>query len=101
MATNKMRPIHPGEIIREEYLAPLEMTPHALAIELRVPAPRINDIVRERRAVTPDTALRLARYFGTTAQFWLNLQSSFDLKHAESELGKRINQEVRPLQQAA
>ena len=101
MATNKMRPIHPGEIIREEYLAPLGMTPHALAIELRVPAPRINDIVRERRAVTPDTALRLARYFGTTAQFWLNLQSAFDLKQAEGELGKRINQEVRPLQKAA
>lgn len=101
MATNKMRPIHPGEIIREEYLAPLGMSPHALAIELRVPAPRINDIVRERRAVTPDTALRLARYFGTTAQFWLNLQSSFDLKLTESELGKRIKQEIRPLQRAA
>ena len=101
MATNKMRPIHPGEIIREEYLAPLGMSPHALAIALRVPAPRINDIVRERRAVTPDTALRLARYFGTTAQFWLNLQSAFDLKQAEGELGKRINQEVRPLQKAA
>ncbi len=77
------------------------MSPHALAIALRVPAPRINDIVRERRAVTPDTALRLARYFGTTAQFWLNLQSAFDLKQAEGELGKRINQEVRPLQKAA
>ena len=101
MATNKMRPIHPGEIIREEYLAPLDMSPHALAIELRVPAPRINDIVRERRAVTPDTALRLARYFGTTAQFWLNLQGAFDLKRAEGELGRRINREVRPLQRAA
>ena len=77
------------------------MSPHALAIALRVPAPRINDIVRERRAVTPDTALRLARYFGTTAQFWLNLQSAFDLKQAEGELGKRIYQEVRPLQKAA
>ena len=101
MATNKMRPIHPGEIIREEYLAPLNMTAHALAIELRVPAPRINDIVRERRAVTPDTALRLARYFGTTAQFWLNLQSSFDLKQTEIELGRKIQREVRPLQMAA
>ena len=101
MATNKLRPIHPGEIIREEYLDPLGMTAHALAMELRVPAPRINDIVRERRAVTPDTALRLARYFGTTAQFWLNLQSAFDLKLAESDLGKRIEQEVRPLEIAA
>ena len=69
MATNKMRAVHPGEILREEYLAPLEMSAHALAMALHVPAPRINDIVRERRTVTPDTALRLARYFDTTAQF--------------------------------
>ena len=79
MATNKMRAVHPGEILREEYLAPLEMSAHALSMALHVPAPRIHDIVRERRAITPDTALRLARYFDTTAQFWLNLQSSFDL----------------------
>lgn len=98
MATNRMRAIHPGEILREEYLVPLNLTAHALAMELRAPASRINDIVRERRAVTPDTALRLARYFGTTAQFWLNLQSSYDLKQAESEVGVRINQEVRPLE---
>ena len=97
MAANKMRPIHPGEILREEYLAPLDMSANALAMALHVPAPRINDIVRERRAVTPDTALRLARYFGTTAQFWLNLQSSFDLKQAAGELGKKIEQEIRPL----
>jgi addiction module HigA family antidote len=79
----------------------MNMTAHALAIELRVPATRMNDIVRERRAITPDTALRLARFFGTTAQFWLNLQSSFDLKLAESEDGKRIEQEVRPLEKLA
>jgi addiction module HigA family antidote len=101
MATNKMRPIHPGEIIREEYLVPLQMTAHALAMALRVPAPRINDIVRERRAITPDTALRLARYFNTTAQFWLNLQSSFDLKRTESEAGRKIASEIRPMVQAA
>jgi len=101
MATNKMRPIHPGEILREEYLVPLNMSAHALAMELHVPAPRVNDIVRERRAVTPDTALRLARCFGTTAQFWLNLQSSYDLKQAEIESGKKINEEVRPLEMAA
>ena len=101
MATNKMRPIHPGEILREEFLAPLEMSAHALAMALHVPAPRINDIVRERRAVTTDTALRLARYFGTTPQFWLNLQSSFDLKQAASQLGRKIEQEVRPLRRAA
>ena len=101
MATNKMRPIHPGEIIREEYLAPLKMTSHALAMALHVPAPRINDIVRERRAISPDTALRLARYFDTTAQFWLNLQSSFDLKQAEKEAGRKIASEIRPMAQAA
>ncbi len=101
MATNKMRPIHPGEIIREEFLVPLQMTSHALAMALRVPAPRINDIVLERRAVTPDTALRLARYFNTTAQFWLNLQSSFDLKRAEREAGRKIAAEIRPMEQAA
>ena len=82
MATNKMRAVHPGEILREEYLVPLEMSAHALSMALHVPAPRIHDIVCERRAITPDTALSLARYFDTTAQFWLNLQSSFDLKQA-------------------
>ena len=101
MATNKMRAVHPGEILREEYLAPLGMSAHALAMALHVPAPRINDIVRERRAVTPDTALRLARYFDTTAQFWLNLQSAYDLKLTESEAGSRIAQEVIPLPRAA
>lgn len=101
MATNRMRAIHPGEILREEYLVPLNMTAHALSVELRAPASRIGEIVRERRAITPDTALRLARCFGTTAQFWLNLQSSFDLKQAESAIGQRINEEVRPLERMA
>ena len=91
---NKMRPIHPGEILREEFLAPLGMSAHALAMALKVPAPRINDIVNERRAITPDTALRLSRYFGTTAQFWLNLQTSYDLKIAEKAIGNKIKYEV-------
>jgi antitoxin HigA-1 len=99
-STNKMRPIHPGEILREEFLVPLGMSAHALAMELKVPAPRINDIVRERRAITPDTALRLARYFGATPQFWLNLQTSYDLKIAELEMGKKIAREVRARQAA-
>ncbi|RPH63423.1 MAG: addiction module antidote protein, HigA family [Burkholderiales bacterium] len=77
------------------------VTAHALAIDLRVPAPRINDIVRERRSITPDTALRLARYFGTTPQFWLNLQSSFDLRKAEREVGDKVAKEVRPMSRAA
>lgn len=93
--TNKMRPIHPGEVLREEFLVPLGMSAHALAMELKVPAPRINEVVRERRAVTPDTALRLARYFGTTAQFWLNLQTSYDLKITERQVGSKIAKEVR------
>ena len=93
--TNRMRPIHPGEVLREEFLVPLGMSAHALALELKVPAPRINDIVRERRAVTTDTALRLARYFGTTPQFWLNLQASYNLKIAERELGPKIEREVQ------
>jgi addiction module HigA family antidote len=92
---NKMRPIHPGEILREEFLVPLGMSAHALALELKVPAPRINDIVRERRAISSDTALRLARYFSTTPEFWLNLQTAFDLKIAERELKDRIEREVR------
>lgn len=97
MATNNMRPIHPGEILRKEYLEPLAMSPNALSIHLRVPAPRINEVVRERRAVTTDTALRLARYFNTTAQYWLNLQTSYDLKLAEREVGNKIENEIRPL----
>lgn len=101
MATNKMRPIHPGEILREEFLAPLDMSSNALAMALHVPAPRINDIVRERRAVSPDTALRLARYFNTSGQFWLNLQSSFDLKQVELQEGKAIAEQVRPMARAA
>ena len=92
--TNRMRPIHPGEVLREEFLAPLGMSAHALALELKVPAPRINEIVRERRAITPDTALRLGRYFGTTPQFWLNLQTSYDLKVTEREVGSKIAKEV-------
>ena len=92
--TNRMRPIHPGEVLREEFLIPLGMTAHALALELKVPAPRINDIARERRGITPDTALRLARYFGNTPQFWLNLQTSFDLKTTELETGPKIEREV-------
>jgi addiction module HigA family antidote len=80
--TNGMRPIHPGEVLREEFLQPMGMTAHALALALQVPAPRINDIVRERRTVTADTALRLAKYFGTSAEFWMGLQSDFDMATA-------------------
>lgn len=96
MIKNGMRPVHPGEILREDYLRPLGMSASALASALRVPAPRINDIVRERRAVTPDTALRLARYFGGDAQSWLNLQVAYDLRVTEIEVAKQIEKEVLP-----
>jgi addiction module HigA family antidote len=95
MPSNKMRPIHPGEILREEFLAPLHMTPHALAVALRVPASRVNDIVLERRCITADTAARLARFFGTTPEFWLNLQTSYDLKTLATK--RRIERDVQPL----
>lgn len=81
---NGMRPIHPGEILREEFLVPLNLSANALAIALGVPAPRINDVARERRGITADTALRLARYFGTSAEFWMGLQADYDLRLAES-----------------
>jgi addiction module HigA family antidote len=93
---NRMRPVHPGEILREDFLAPLNMSVDALAQALHVPATRLHEIVKERHAVTPDTALRLSRYFGGDVQSWLNLQASHDLKVAERELGKTIASEVRP-----
>ncbi|ESQ11417.1 MAG TPA: addiction module antidote protein, HigA family [Chromatiaceae bacterium] len=93
---NKMRPIHPGEILREEFLVPLGLSASALALELKVPAPRINDIVRERRAVTPDTALRLSRYFGTSPEFWMDLQTAFDLKTAAKDAGGKSEAEISP-----
>lgn len=94
MAT-AMPPVHPGEILAEEFLAPLEMSARALASEINVTPARVSDIVAGRRGVTADTALRLARYFGTTAQFWLNLQSQFDLKTATAELSQTI-EHIRP-----
>jgi addiction module HigA family antidote len=81
-----MRPIHPGEVLREEFLIPLGMSAHALAMALQVPAPRINDIVRERRAVTADTALRLARFFGNSVEFWMGLQTDYDTARAREAL---------------
>ncbi len=101
MITNGMRPVHPGEILREDYLKPLQMSANALSKALHVPAGRVNDIVLERRGVTPDTALRLARYFGGDAQSWLNLQQSYDLKVAQKQRAKQIEAEIEPLVLAA
>ncbi len=100
MAKNGMRPIHPGEILRADYLAPLNMSVNALAQHLHVPATRINEIVRGRRGITPDTALRLAAFFGGDATSWLNLQQAYDLKIAQSEVAAKIAREVRPLHAA-
>ena len=82
--------IHPGEILREEYLKPLRMTPYRLAHELHVPVPRINDIVLEKRAVSPDTAVRLARFFRTTEQFWLGMQADYDSYQARKRLHREL-----------
>ncbi len=91
-----MRPIRPGEILRKESLAPLGMSAHALAKALRVAPPRINDIARERRGITAETAMRLARYFGVDARSWLNLQTAYDLRVAERRNAKRVEREVTP-----
>ncbi len=87
---------HPGEILREEFLVPLGMSANALARELRVPPNRITAIVNGTRSVTADTALRLARYYGTTPEFWINLQASHDLSRARAESGREIERAVRP-----
>ncbi len=91
-----MRPIHPGEILREEVLVPLDMSVNALAGALRVPATRLHEIVKERRAISADTALRLARYSGGEAQSWLNLQAAYDLRVAELDHGAEIEADVSP-----
>jgi len=93
-------PIHPGEILREDYLKPLGLSMNRLALDLRVPVTRISEIVHERRGITSDTALRLARYFNTSARYWLNLQAAYDLEIAEDQLAAQIDQEVRPVDQA-
>jgi addiction module HigA family antidote len=95
-----IKPPHPGEIIKGDYLVPLGMSVNQLAKALVIGAARLNEIVRGRRGVTPDTALRLARYFGTSAEFWLNLQTLYDLRIAESETRARIHREITPLKVA-
>src|SRR5689334_3879144 len=89
-------PIPPGETLREDFLKPLGLTPNRLAVELMVPSTRINDIVRGKRAITADTALRLARFFGTTPQFWINLQSNYDLEVAQDARGREITERIKP-----
>ncbi|MBD3328851.1 HigA family addiction module antidote protein, partial [Candidatus Peregrinibacteria bacterium] len=90
----KLKPIHPGEILIEEFLIPLGISQYRLAKDINVPPRRINEIVHGKRAISADTALRLGRYFNTSAQFWLNLQSHYDLEKESDKLGKKLNIEV-------
>lgn len=92
----KLAPIHPGEILLEEFLRPLGISQYRLAVDVRVPPRRINEIVHGLRAITADTALRLARYFGTSAAFWMNLQSRYDLEVQQDRFGRRLERDIRP-----
>jgi addiction module HigA family antidote len=97
----KLKPIHPGEILREDFLKPLGLNMNRLALDLRVPVTRVAEIVHERRGITPDTALRLGRYFNTSARFWLNAQAAYDLEVAEDALQRTIERDVRPFARSA
>lgn len=97
MKTTKLAPIHPGEILREEFMRPRGLSQNALARALNVPPRRVNEIVLEKRGVTADTALRLARFFGTSAEMWTGLQADYDLRLARFEKQKQIERDVEPL----
>jgi antitoxin HigA-1 len=101
MATRKLTPIHPGEVLLSDFLEPLDLSQYRLAQDISVPARRINEIVHGKRAISADTALRLARYFGTTDRFWLNLQARYDLEVQRDVLGARLAREVRILDRAS
>jgi len=94
----KLKPVHPGEILREEFMKPLGLSMNKLALDVRVPVTRIAEIVHQRRAITTDTALRLGRYFKTTPVFWMNLQVRYDLEVAEDEQAEKIARDVQPLE---
>ena len=94
MSSDKLPPVHPGEVLLEEFLKPLELSQNRLALNISVPPRRINEIVLGKRRITAETAFRLARYFGTTPQFWLGLQADYDLDVASDELGGRLEREV-------
>ena len=97
----KLPPIHPGEFLLEDFMKPLKLSQYRVAKDIGVPPRRINEIVHCKRAVTADTALRLSRYFGTTAQFWLNIQSRFELETEEDRLGRKLEREVKVLDREA
>jgi addiction module HigA family antidote len=95
--TKKLAPIHPGEVLLEEFLSPMGVSQYRLAKDIHVPPRRINEIVHGTRSVSADTALRLARYFGTSERFWLNLQSQYDLDIESDRIGERLEREIVPL----
>jgi len=97
---DRLSPIHPGEVLLEEFIKPMNLSQNRLAIDIGVDARRINEIVLGKRSITADTALRLGRFFGNSPQFWLGLQTQYDLDIAEDQLGKRLDREVRPLEMA-
>ena len=101
LETNNMRPIHPGEVLREEFLTPYQLTSYALSMALQVPAPGINDIVREKRAITVDNALRLAKFFGNSAEFWMGLQTDYDMAVARQSMQDALDRirEYQPAQE--
>ena len=101
MGSKKIAPIHPGEILLEEFLKPMGISQNRLALDIRVPARRINEIVQGKRRITADTALRLAKYFDMSAQFWLGLQMDYDLDIAEDKLAERLKREVQVYQPTA
>lgn len=101
MSSRKLSPIHPGEVLLFDFLEPLALSQYRLAQDITVPPRRINEIVHGKRAISADTALRLARYFGTTDRFWLNLQARFDLEQQRDLLGTRLAKEVRILKRAS
>ncbi len=98
---NKSQAQHPGAILRSQFMEKHGLSASGLAIRMHVPAPRVNDIVRERRGVSPDSALRLARFFGTTPQYWMDLQTAYDLRVAEEQAGEQVRREITPVKVGA
>jgi antitoxin HigA-1 len=95
--SRKLKPVHPGEILHEEFLVPLGLSMNKVAMAVRVPVTRIADIINERRGITADTALRFARFFGNSPAFWMNLQTRYDLEVAEDEIARKVERDVQPL----
>jgi addiction module HigA family antidote len=97
----KLKPVHPGEILREEFMVPFDLSMNRMAVDLRVPVTRIADIVNEKRGITADTALRFARYFKNSATFWMNLQTRYELEVAADEIAARVERDIQPLELGA